>query len=233
MNYFLDTNFTEKQPILNAEESKHALRSLRLSVGDELIVGNGKGKRFRCSLAGIDDKLARLNILEVSQENSPEDRLSIAIAPTKNPSRFKWFLEKGTELGIWEVIPIICKHSERPRINEKRALKIIHAASKQSQRYFIPQMNGLTKLKDLHEPKFDHRFVAHCNPDYPRTQLAKELSQINGSVLVLIGPEGDFSQEEIDHLEEKGFVGVSLGKNRLRTETAGVYTAAIYSSSIH
>lgn len=233
MNYFLDSEFSEKQPTLSAQESKHALRSLRLKVDDELMVGDGNGTRYRCSLAGIEDNQARLNILEIFRENSPENRLTVAIAPTKNPSRFEWFLEKGTEMGIWEIIPIRSQHSERPRVNVKRAHKIIHAASKQSQRFFIPKLQELSKLKDLSNSQYDHCFIAHCDSNFKRRNLANALNELRGSILVLIGPEGDFSPEEIARMQEEKVIGVSLGTNRLRTETAGVFVAAIYSSSIH
>lgn len=229
MNYFLDTNFSESNPILNADESKHALRVLRIKTGEELLVGNGKGLRYRCSLARIENNLAHLKIDEVLSQDSPKNQLTIGIAPTKNPSRFEWFLEKSTEMGIWEVIPLISQNSERTKINEKRANKIVHAATKQSQRFYLPRLMPLTKLKDLNTEPYDHCFIAHCNPEYNRQELARVLANAEGKVLVLIGPEGDFDPGEIEQLQDKGLHGVSLGTNRLRTETAGIYTAAIFS----
>jgi len=230
MNYFLDTNFSELNPILNAEESKHALRSLRLRIGDELIVGNGNGHRYICSLDTVDGHLAHLKILEVIKQEAPSNQLTIAIAPTKNPSRFEWFLEKATEMGVWEILPISTRHSERTRINDKRAGKILHAASKQSQRFYIPRLQEVKKLDKINLVDYEHHFLAHCDENYERIDLVQLISKLKGRVLILIGPEGDFSPEEIQSLVEKGFTGVSLGKNRLRTETAGVYAAAIFSA---
>ena len=233
MNYFLDTGFSKEQPILNPEESKHALRSLRLTAGDELTVGDGKGHRYRCILTGVDNNLAKLSIEDALEETPPANKLTIGIAPTKTPSRFEWFLEKATELGIWSIIPIISQHSERPRINDKRARKIIHAASKQSQRFYIPELLPLIKLKDIRLSEYDHVYLAHCNAGYNRSDLMQLLKDSEGTTLILIGPEGDFSVDEIETLQKNKALDVSLGKNRLRTETAGVYAAAIYSSSIH
>jgi len=233
MNYFLDTDFSKEQPVLNPEESKHALRSLRLKAGDELTVGDGKGNRYTCTLEGVDNNLAKLSIEDALEENPPANRLTVGIAPTKNPSRFEWFLEKATELGIWSILPITSQHSERPRINEKRARKIIHAASKQSQRFYLPKLMPLIQFKDIRTSEYDHVYLAHCNANYNRIDLLQLLKEPKGTTLILIGPEGDFSVDEIKTLQEKKVLGVSLGKNRLRTETAGVYAAAIYSSSIH
>jgi len=230
MNYFLDTSFSELNPILNAEESKHALRSLRLRIGDELIVGNGNGLRYTCSLETVDGHLAHLKILELIKQEAPSNQLTIAIAPTKNPSRFEWFLEKATEMGIWEIIPLATQHSERSRINDKRAEKILRSASKQSQRFYIPRLREVKKLDKISFADYDHCLLAHCDSNFERRELVGISSQVKGRVLVLIGPEGDFSKEEIEKLNKLGFTGVSLGKNRLRTETAGVYAAAIFSA---
>jgi len=199
-------------------------------VDDELMVGDGNGTRYRCSLAGIEDNQARLNILEIFRENSPENRLTVAIAPTKNPSRFEYFLEKATEMGVWEIIPLKTQNSERPRINEKRSLKIVRAASKQSQRFYIPEIKDLIRLNDLDITAYDHHLIAHCDANFDRRELAHVISKIKGKIIMLIGPEGDFSPGEIKEMNDLGFKGVSLGKNRLRTETAGVFAAAIYSA---
>lgn len=232
MNYFLDTKFSKQNAILSPEESKHALRSLRLRIGDELIVGDGNGLRYRCSLASVDDKLAHLNIQEILKKEPPTNQLTIALAPTKSPSRFEWFLEKATEMGIVKIIPLQTQNSERTRINAKRALKIVHSASKQSQRFFIPEISSLVKLADLETDNYDHCFLAHCAENFERTELIHALANVSGKILVLIGPEGDFSADEIKALIQKGFTGVSLGNNRLRTETAGVYTTAIFSAQV-
>ena len=232
MNYFLDTDFSAHNPVLNPEETKHAIRSLRLKTGDKLIVGNGCGIRYRCALKDSDGQQAQLDIISEERKDVPKNQLTIAIAPTKNPSRFEWFLEKATEMGVWEFQPLISQHSERPRINEKRASKIIHAAAKQSQRYFIPRLLPLTKLKKVDLEIYDHIFLAHCNSDFDRSDFKDQLQKSHGKTLVMIGPEGDFSEDEIKTLQENRATGVSLGNNRLRTETAGVFVAAIYSSML-
>ncbi len=197
-----------------------------------MTVGDGKGLRYICNLESIDGSLAHLHIREILKKEPPENQLTIALAPTKSPSRFEWFLEKATEMGIWKIVPLQTQNSERPRINVKRAQKILIAASKQSQRFYIPQITPLEKIAAMETDEYDHHFLAHCEESYERIELFQALSNSAGKVLVLIGPEGDFTKEEIEVFTQNGFTGVSLGRNRLRTETAGVYAAAIFSAQV-
>jgi 16S rRNA (uracil1498-N3)-methyltransferase len=147
--------------------------------------------------------------------------LHLAVAPTKNTDRFEWFLEKATEIGVDEITPILCEHSERKVIKDDRLEKVVISAMKQSLKAYLPKLNPLTPLKDLLNAEFEgKKFIAHCY-DLDKRELKNELTE-SSSHLVLIGPEGDFSEEEIQLAITQQFIPVSLGESRLRTETAGV-----------
>ena len=209
-------------PVLPAEESHHAVRVLRLSVGDSVLVMDGKGKTFLATISVADAKACVLNSLELTEESKVRDyRLHIAIAPTKNMDRLEWFVEKAAEIGIDEISPIFCRFSERKVLKNERLEKILVAAMKQSIQPFKTQLNEPISIKEFFQKAIaDQKFIAHCH-DSEKQFLAKSI-QPGKSLLVMIGPEGDFSEEEVALAMEAGFTPVSLGDSRLRVETAAL-----------
>ena len=217
---------------LSEEESKHCVRVLRMRVGDELHLTDGRGTLYRCKV--VDDNAKRCTVEVV--DSTPEYEkmsyeLSLAVAPTKNIDRYEWFLEKATEVGITEVYPIECDHSERRQIKAEREEKVITSAVKQSLKAYHPTLHSLTDVRKIIEMDFDgEKYIAHCNSELgEREYLGSQLKK-GGNVLILIGPEGDFSPEEIKFALQNGFKAISLGNQRLRTETAAVVATVLVST---
>ncbi len=214
-----------KTHFIEAEESKHILRVLRKQVGDEIYMTNGNGYLFKSLITSIFGKKCQVEIVDVTFQEPPKTKLHIAIAPTKSSDRFEFFLEKATEIGISEITPLLTKNSERKRLNLARCEKIIQSAMKQSKRVYLPKLNELVKLDNFLEtldPKVS-KYIAHCE-DKDKIELNAIKHSIN-TICVLIGPEGDFSAEEIDLALHHAFLPLGLGSKRLRTETAGIYVA--------
>jgi len=229
VHYFLDPTFNPVSGILNEDESRHAIKSLRIVAGSEILIGDGKGNRYHCEVKLVGKKELVVNILSTQTFECPLPKLTIAIAPTKNPSRFEWFLEKATELGVYRIIPMVSKRTERPRFKHDRAERIIHAATKQSMRTYLPILEQLTPISELFTLSNALKLMAHCDEaDKDRIDIKDFLiSNPSDNVLILIGPEGDFTPEEVEKAKANGFQPVVLGDNRLRTETAGVFAAAV------
>lgn len=208
--------------ILPEDESQHAVKVLRLQVGDEIVVVDGVGGFYKAKITNPHPKHCGFEIIETKLNYGKRDyRLHIAIAPTKNIDRLEWFIEKATEIGIDEITPIICRHSERKIVKEERLEKIIVSAAKQSVKAYFPKLNPLTTLDELFKNhQASQKFIAHCYEQDKR--LLQTEVQKSKDVIILIGPEGDFSLEEVENAISNGFVPVSLGESRLRTETAGV-----------
>jgi 16S rRNA (uracil1498-N3)-methyltransferase len=211
----------EKEIILSSEESKHATKVLRKKEGDILNFTDGKGGFYKAEITGADTKKCRLQIISSDQEPKQHSyHLHIAIAPTKNMDRYEWFLEKATEIGVDEITPIICDHSERKVLKTERCNRILLSAMKQSLKFHLPKLNEAIPLKDFLKQDFEgNKYIAHCE-DGEKTELRKE--EKADKTTVLIGPEGDFSPAEIEIALLNQFNAVSLGKSRLRTETAGL-----------
>lgn len=209
---------------LPEDESKHACRVLRLKTGDLIEVVNGNGLLVEGEI--IDDyvKKTAIKVVKSHQEAKEKQHIHIAIAPTKNMDRFEWFLEKATEIGVNEITPILTSNAERKVIKMERLEKVVISATKQSQRLFKPQINPLTLFTDFLEST-DNAFIAHCEDMDKKSIL--NAAEINDNFTLLIGPEGDFSTNEIQQALKKGYKPVSLGTNRLRTETAGVYAVVV------
>ena len=209
-------------PVLSEEESLHCAKVLRLGVGEEVLIVDGKGGQYRARIVTPHPKHTIVEIIEKQQlETGRSGRIHIAIAPTKNMDRLEWFAEKVTEIGIDEITPIFCRYSERKVVNQERLEKILVSALKQSQKAHLPKLNPACQVQQLIQQAEDiQRFIAHCYEG--KKQLLQHLYDKNRSALVMIGPEGDFSMEEVELALQKGFQPVSLGNSRLRTETAGV-----------
>lgn len=211
-----DTVFT-----LSEAESKHAVRVLRLVVDDTLSLIDGKGTFYEAKITDAQPKKCELGILSFKKEITKSASLHIAIAPTKNNDRLEWFTEKCTEIGIQEITPILCHHSERKKLKEERLIKTAVSAMKQSLKATLPIINDFTPIQTFLEQPFDgEKYIAHC---YAENQKhLKDLLPKGENALILIGPEGDFSQDEIKLAIKNGYQPISLGNSRLRTETAGI-----------
>lgn len=208
--------------VLPEEESQHAVKVLRLQVGSEITIVDGTGGFYKAKISNPHPKHCSFEITETILEYGKRDyRLHIAIAPTKNIERLEWFIEKATEIGIDEITPIICRYSERKVIKAERLEKIIVSAAKQSVKAYFPKLNPQCTFDELLKNQHtSQKFIAHCY-DEDKRLLQNEI-QKSTDVLILIGPEGDFSMEEVQKSLTLGYIPVSLGNSRLRTETAGV-----------
>ncbi|THD66748.1 16S rRNA (uracil(1498)-N(3))-methyltransferase [Robertkochia marina] len=203
------------------DESRHISKVLRKREGDEIHITDGKGYLYYGHLTLVTPKACEVQI-ERSEEKIPR-RYSIhmAVAPTKSNDRYEWFLEKATEIGVDEITPIICDHSERKVVKTDRMEKILQSAMKQSLSCFLPKLNPPVSLKEFIVQEHNaHKFIAHCY-EKERFDLKRRV-QPDFPVLMLIGPEGDFSEEEVSLALDHGFLPVILGDNRLRTETAAI-----------
>ena len=211
----------ENEIILSAEESKHATKVLRKKEDDILNFTDGKGGFYKAEITVADSRKCRLQIVSSEQKEKQHNYyLHIAIAPTKNMDRFEWFLEKATEIGIDEITPIICEHSERKIIKKERCNRILLSAMKQSLKFYLPKLNEAITLKDFLKQDFKgNKYIAHCE-EGNKTELRTEIKEQR--TLILIGPEGDFSPAEIEMALKNQYKAVSLGTSRLRTETAGI-----------
>ena len=207
---------------LSEEESKHCVRVLRLVEGDTLNLVDGKGMFCEAVIISAHAKACELKIMnKKSNYGKREFRLTIAVSPTKNIDRYEWFLEKATEIGIDAIIPLIGRYSERKEIKHDRLEKVMVSAIKQSIKAYLPQLQPIQSFKTVVKTSFTgQRFIAHC---YEGEKVMLRDAVVKGKdVLILIGPEGDFSAEEVESAIMEGFVPVSLGDSRLRTETAAL-----------
>ena len=227
MQLFYAPDIVPPHHTLSEEESKHCVRVLRLGVGDELHLTDGRGNLYRCRVSDPNPKRCAVEVVETFAEYGKMPYgITLAVAPTKNIERFEWFLEKATEVGVTRIVPVECDHSERRIIKYDRELRVITSAVKQSLKAYHPILDELTPLRRLIAAPFDgSKFIAHCEDNASeRLYLASEIRK-NENILILIGPEGDFSPEEINFALENGFRPVTLGPQRLRTETAAVAAA--------
>ncbi len=230
--YNKEISSNTKQILFNKDESRHIIRVLRKKENDILYITNGQDYLFTAIIDTADAKKCIATITKVEKKEKPWNYyLHIAIAPTKNNERLEWFLEKATEIGIDEITPIICQNSERKIVKMERLEKIIQGAMKQSLKFRLPKLNEPIKFLDFIDKKTeDTVFIAHCNP--LKKELLKDVVSPNSKITILIGPEGDFSNDEIEQSICKKFIPISLGNSRLRTETAGL-TAVQNISFIH
>ncbi|HAE67601.1 MAG TPA: 16S rRNA (uracil(1498)-N(3))-methyltransferase [Sphingobacterium sp.] len=219
-----DLNPSLENFILSEEESKHAIRVLRMDTGDRLHLIDGRGGLYEAQIIDPHPKRTVITILNVEEEfQRPKYHLHIAVGPTKNIDRIEWFLEKATEVGIQEITPVICEHSERKEVKLDRLNKLVVAAMKQSLKAYLPKLNPAVSFKQfLREIPTEgvQKAIAHC-VDAEKKYLNQVLEP-DQHYIILIGPEGDFSEEEIDLALQMGFHPISLGEARLRTETAAL-----------
>ncbi len=223
MNLFLATSTDATNIVLNEEESKHCIKVLRMTKGDSINVIDGLGTFFRATIV-VDNPRQCIAKIDERHEAFGDHgySLHIAIAPTKNISRFEWFLEKCTEIGINEITPILCERSERKIIKPQRLEKILLAATKQSLKGRIPVLHPMVKLANFLEQNLQgQKFIAHCEEGAEKVLLQNVYDKA-GKAIILIGPEGDFTPKEVEKAKEASYNEISLGASRLRTETAGI-----------
>lgn len=209
---------------LDEDTSRHVVQVLRMQEGEQLQLTDGRGSLLKASIIHAHKKHARVQIQQRELQPAPAQQLAIGISLLKNASRFEWFLEKATEIGVTEIFPLICTRTEKERFRFDRMKAILVSAILQSQQCWLPVLHEPAELDQLLIKDtwtgYSDKFIAHCLPEKQRIPLP-----VSANAIVLIGPEGDFTEEEIDTALNKQFVAVSLGSNRLRTETAGLVAA--------
>jgi 16S rRNA (uracil1498-N3)-methyltransferase len=225
MHLFFHPDLINDIVTVTPDESRH-ISVLRLKPGESLYVTDGKGLLCKALIADSNSKAFQLQIMERYENYKKHDYfLHVAIAPTKQMERFEWFLEKATELGIDEITPIICRHAERREIKTERLHKILQSAIKQSLKAYLPQLNEALAFDEfVKSSHLKNKFIANAHVT-EASHLFSKMKKKESSV-VIIGPEGDFSDDEIKSASENNFTAVNLGPYRLRTETAGIYVCA-------
>lgn len=216
-------------PVLPESDSQHCVKVLRMRPGDSVQAIDGNGWVYDCVLADAHPKHAMLQVLGRRMQPLPwTQKITVAVAPTKMMDRMEWLVEKLTEVGFNEFVPILCRYSERKEIKEERLRKIAISAMKQSLKATLPDIKAMTPVADfIKNCDAKQKLVAYCDLAIPRRLLAETYSP-SVDTAILIGPEGDFSQAEIQMALDYGFKPVSLGENRLRTETAALYACSAF-----
>jgi 16S rRNA (uracil1498-N3)-methyltransferase len=221
MHLFYDPSidFQSKLHTLSEQESRHACKVLRLQAGDPISMLNGKGMEFIGEIVEAHPKRCAVKINSTEVQEKENYGIHIAIAPTKIMDRMEWFLEKATEIGVTAITPLLCSNSERKQVKEERLEKILVSAMKQSKRLFLPTLHPMTDFQTF-IGKYPRGLIAHCYEGEKQT-ISQVIEPLNFPLL--IGPEGDFSMQEVELAMKAGYKTITLGTNRLRTETAGLY----------
>ena len=223
MQLFYNPDISSEIKIINfnKDESRHMVKVLRKRLGDSIHITNGKGDLFVAEISSTDVKNCTAIIKQHSKKAQRKYKLHLAVAPTKMNDRYEWFLEKATEIGVDTITPIICDQSERTIIKIERFEKIIQSAMKQSLQCYLPQLNAPMPFNDFIDQEFSgYKFIAHCE-ETTKMSLKSQLRS-ESEYVILIGPEGDFSVKEIEIALQRQYKPVTLGKTRLRTETAAI-----------
>jgi 16S rRNA (uracil1498-N3)-methyltransferase len=236
--FFYIDDVTAGDIVLDEDTSKHVTQVLRMKVGEQLLLTNGRGIKATAEIINDHRKKCEVRILTTETEEQLSPRVAIAISLIKNNSRFEWFLEKATEIGVNEIIPLVCERTEKEKFRHERLQQILISAMLQSQQCWLPILHQPTSFDEVviqsfqtgqlkQEFNYQSKFIAHCLPEQ-KQQLSSFLT--HHSSLILIGPEGDFSLKEINMALQHSFQPVALGNTRLRTETAGMVAAALLRS---
>jgi len=212
---------------LSEGSSRHISQVLRMQEGEQILTTNGKGYSFKCQIISANKKKTEVKIIEKEFLPSTITKTTIAISLIKNRTRFEWFIEKATEIGVNAIIPLLCKRTENAHFKKERLVAIMTSAMLQSRQVWLPELSEPVKMDDiLKRLDFDQKYIAHCTEEEK-----KELRTINldppSSRIILIGPEGDFTDDEIKSALQQNYIPVSLGDTRLRTETAGIVAAVL------
>lgn len=230
--FFYISDYTgEQQVTLNEETSRHVVQVLRMKEGENLNLTDGRGNLLNCEIIDANKKHCVAKVIGSQLTAHSSRHIAIAISLLKNPSRFEWFLEKATEIGVSEIIPLICERTEKEKFRHDRMNAICISAMLQSQQCWLPVLHEPVKLIDfVNHSTNSQKFIAHCVDENSKEKLTNQPINLLPNQLVLIGPEGDFTDAEIQLAVEKNFVPVSLGTTRLRTETAGLVAAVVLNS---
>jgi len=228
--YINEYSSSQLEIVLDEDTSRHVVQVLRMKKEEKLNLTDGKGNLITAEITDAHKKHCSVKIIDSPLTTHHSQKITIAISLLKNTSRFEWFLEKATEIGVSEIIPMICERTEKQKLRYDRMKGICISAMLQSQQCWIPELHEPKQFNHLAIEQFDNqqKFIAHCDEANDKKQLSTflRINQNNSSV-ILIGPEGDFTREEIRLALENNFVPVSLGETRLRTETAGVVAASL------
>lgn len=228
--YYYDNIQDQSTITLDTNTSKHLIQVLRMKEGNQVLMTDGKGKHATATITVADKWNTQVQFSNVVEEVKENADLTIAVSFTKNKSRNEWMLEKLVEIGVHKIQPIITQRTEKERFNMERCITILQSAMLQSKQYFMPIMEEPIALKKIDWSCYEQKFVAHCEDETSKKILHQCLAK-NKSTLVLIGPEGDFTPDEIEFILNNGpCTAVSLGSNRLRTETAAIYAATIFNA---
>jgi len=229
MPYFYIASLKDKGEtfVLNENSSRHILQVLRMQPGENLQLTDGRGGLVLCSITEAHKKRCRVTVIEKQAKEPAKRRVILALSLLKNSSRFEWFLEKATELGVSEIIPLKCARTEKQQFRTERMQGILESALIQSQQVWIPKLVEPQIFSSwIETAQADQKFIAHCETG-ARRRLSEMINTNLSSQLILIGPEGDFTEEEIRQSLAARFIAVDLGENRLRSETAAVAASAI------
>jgi len=225
--YISDFNPVQKEIILDEDTSKYIVQVLRMKVGEQLNLTDGKGSLLTCDIIDDHKKHCRVKIIDLRFTPHDSRKITIAISLLKNANRFEWFLEKATEIGISEITPLICERTEKEKFRQERMQGIIISAMLQSQQAWLPVLHEpMSFTETLEQAQQQQKFIAHCMEE-AKADLADLVNQSLSSQIILIGPEGDFAKEEVDMAIQHHFTAVSLGDTRLRAETAGIVAATL------
>ena len=231
--YISNISNADSNIVLNEETSKHIVQVLRMQNGEQLQLTDGKGNLFLTTISDNNRKRCAVKINQTVNSKPQTANISIAISLLKNSSRFEWFLEKATEIGVTEIIPLICARTEKTAFKHERLNSILISAMLQSQQTFLPLLHEPIKFNEaINKATQQQKFIAHCEDENNKVQITSKLLNHSTSKLILIGPEGDFTKQEIELALEKNFTPVSLGETRLRTETAGMVAAVLLKNTL-
>ena len=223
---------TGKEVVLDEAASKHIVQVLRMELSEKLQLTDGVGNLFTVAITGDNRKKCTVTILEKSEIQHPKSAITIAISPVKNTSRFEWLLEKATEIGVTAIVPLLCGRTEKQHLKWERLQGILVSAMIQSQQAWLPLLHEPVKfasyIKEIESVPALHKMIAHCEDENGKHSITK-VARPGIPQLILIGPEGDFTEQEIELALKNHFLPVSLGSTRLRTETAGIVAATLLS----
>jgi 16S rRNA (uracil1498-N3)-methyltransferase len=223
---FFTADLRSKTIVLDEDTSKHIAGVLRMAKGDEILLTDGQGTKARAVITDDNRKRCSVELIQVETVPQVHPFVGIGISLVKNNTRFEWFLEKATEIGVTDIIPLLCARTEKEKFRFDRLQGILTSALLQSQQAWLPRLHQPTPFEAVLDADYSHKFIAHLIEDI-RTPLTTELKNDLSSRLILIGPEGDFTPVEIQLATQKGFRPVALGSTRLRTETASLVAATL------
>jgi 16S rRNA (uracil1498-N3)-methyltransferase len=231
--YKEDINLITTDVVLDEATSKHIVQVLRMQNGEQLQLTNGKGNLFTAEITDGNRKKCAVKIIQKSEIANRKSAITIAISLLKNTTRFEWFLEKATEIGVTEIIPLICERTEKNAFKFERMQSILISAMLQSQQCWLPVLQEPVKLTNMPISKYANgqMLIAYCENEATKEPLTNKLINQLTNKLILIGPEGDFTKQEIEWALKNNFIPVSLGNTRLRTETAGVVAAVLLTNT--